>query len=72
MARIAYLTTDSLTRDAEAKARRRDDPKTFEGDMRMPHIWVVDVATKRADKVTTGAFSVAGTPAGWLRYPGCE
>lgn len=59
---IAYLTTDSLTREAEAKARRRDDPKAFEGDMRMSHIWVIDVASKKADKLTSGAFTVAGTP----------
>ena len=60
---LAFLTTDTLTRDAEAKARRRDDPKPFEGDMRMSHVWVVDIASKKAVKVTSGAFSVAGTPA---------
>src|SRR5262249_21773977 len=37
--RIAYTVNDSLTRDEEAKARRRDDPKVFEGDIRMSHIW---------------------------------
>ncbi len=60
---IAFLTTDTLTRDAEAKARRRDDPKAFEGDMRMSHVWVIDVASKKATKVTSGDFTVAGTPA---------
>ncbi|MBC7895527.1 MAG: S9 family peptidase [Cytophagaceae bacterium] len=59
---IVYLTTDSLSRDAEARARRRDDPKVYEGDMRMSHAWVVDVASKKASKVTSGAFTVAGTP----------
>ncbi|HEY4659372.1 MAG TPA: S9 family peptidase, partial [Gemmatimonadaceae bacterium] len=60
---IVYLTTDSLTRDGEARARRRDDPKTFEGDMRMSHAWVIDVATKAATKITSGDFTIAGTPA---------
>lgn len=60
---IVYLTTDSLTRDAEARTRRRDDPKVYEGDMRMSHAWVIDVGTKKATKVTTGDFTVAGTPA---------
>ncbi len=60
---IAYLTTDSLTREAEARTRRRDDPKTFEGDQRMSHAWVINVASKQASKITSGAFSVAGTPA---------
>lgn len=60
---IAYLTTDSLTREAEARTRRRDDPKTFEGDQRMSHAWVINVASKQASKITSGAFTVAGTPA---------
>jgi dipeptidyl aminopeptidase/acylaminoacyl peptidase len=59
---IAYLTTDSLTRADEAKARRRDDPKTYEGDMRMSHLWVIEVATKSAAKLTSGAFTVMGAP----------
>ncbi|MEI6739476.1 MAG: S9 family peptidase [Gemmatimonadaceae bacterium] len=61
-ARIAYLTTDSLTRDAEAKARRRDDAKVYEGDLRLSQLWVIDVATKQATKVTSGAFTVRGAP----------
>ncbi len=61
-ARIAYLTTDSLTRDAEAKARRRDDAKVYEGDLRLSQLWVIDVATKQATKITSGAFTVRGAP----------
>jgi len=60
--RVAYLTTDSLTRDAEAKLRRRDDPKVYEGDLRLSHIWLIDVATKQATKVTSGAYTVRGAP----------
>lgn len=59
---IAYLTTDSLSREAEAKSRRRDDPSTYEGDMRMSHLWVIDVATKSPAKLTSGAFTVMGAP----------
>ena len=61
---IAYLTTDSLSREAEAKARRRDDPKTYEGDMRMSHLWVIDVASKAPVKLTSGDFQVMGA-ASW-------
>ncbi|MGQ0650622.1 MAG: prolyl oligopeptidase family serine peptidase, partial [Gemmatimonadaceae bacterium] len=60
---IVYLTTDSLTREADAKVRRRDDPKQFEGDMRMSHAWVIEVASKQASKITSGEFTVVGTPA---------
>ncbi|MEO7963718.1 MAG: hypothetical protein ABIT38_07400, partial [Gemmatimonadaceae bacterium] len=60
---IGYITTDSLSRDAEARVKRHDDPKPFEGDMRMSHIWIADVATKVATKITSGAFNVRGAPA---------
>jgi Tol biopolymer transport system component len=60
--RIAYLTTDSLSREAEARTRRRDDAKPFEGDLRLAHVWVIDVATRTAAKVTSGAFTVRGAP----------
>lgn len=61
--RIVYLTTDTLSREGEAKAKRRDDPKQFEGDMRLSHAWVIDVASKQATKVTSGNFTVRGAPA---------
>ncbi len=60
--RIAFLTPDTLSRDAEAKLRRRDDPKVYEGDMRLNHLWVVDIETKTATKVTNGGYTVRGAP----------
>lgn len=60
--RIALLTTDTLTREQEAKLRRRDDPKVYEGDFRLTHIWVVDAATGAASKVTSGNFTVSALP----------
>jgi len=60
--RIAYLTTDTLSRDAEARTRRRDDPRTFEGDFRLSHVWVIDLVTRKATKVTSGDFTVRGAP----------
>ncbi len=59
---IAFLTTDTLTREQEAKRRRRDDPQVYEGDFRLSHIWVVDVANGKTTKVTSGAFTVSGAP----------
>jgi dipeptidyl aminopeptidase/acylaminoacyl peptidase len=61
--RIAYVTLDSLSREQEARVRRRDDPKVYERDFRLAHVWVVDVESKRATKVTSGAFTVGGAPA---------
>lgn len=59
---IAFLTTDTLTREQEAKRRRRDDPQVYEGDFRLSHLWVVDVANGKTTKVTSGAFTVGGAP----------
>jgi dipeptidyl aminopeptidase/acylaminoacyl peptidase len=60
--KIAILTTDTLTREQEAKARRRDDPRVFEGDFRLTHIWVVDATTGAASKLTSGNFTVSAAP----------
>ncbi len=60
--RIAFLTTDTLTRDAEAKTRRRDDAKVYEGEFRLSHIWVTDLDSKKAVKVTSGTYTVRGAP----------
>lgn len=60
--RIAYLTPDTVSREEEAKLRRRDDAKVYEEDFRLNHLWVIDVRTKEARKVTSGAFTVRGAP----------
>ena len=61
---IAYVSTDSLPKDEEARRARRDDPQTFEGDMRFSHIWVLDVATHKArELVHSTSFTVSGAPA---------
>ena len=60
---IAFLTTDSLSRDDEARRRRRDDPQVYEGDERLAHLWVIDLATKTArELVHSTAMTVRGTP----------
>ena len=58
--RIAFIATDTLTREAEAKVRRKDDPKVFEGDLRLNHLWVIDLEGKRATKLTSGGYTVRG------------
>jgi dipeptidyl aminopeptidase/acylaminoacyl peptidase len=60
--KIALLVLDSLATADEWRRRRRDDPRVYEGDQRMTHIWVFDVATKQSNKITEGAFTVRGAP----------
>ena len=58
---IAFTMTDPRE-DAEATAvRARDDEKVFEDEYRRIHLWVVDVATRTATRVTSGeAFTITG------------
>ena len=61
---IAYLTTDTLSRDEEARRRRHDDPQVYEGDERLVHLWVMEIAGKKAHEVVhANALTVRGTPA---------
>ena len=60
--RIAFLAVDTIPKSDEAKRKRRDDPLVYEGNLRLSHVWVVDVATKKADELVHGDFTVKGTP----------
>jgi dipeptidyl aminopeptidase/acylaminoacyl peptidase len=59
--RIAYVAREPETADAEARNKRGDDRRVYEGDFRMSHVWVVDVASQTAKRVTEGsAFAIRG------------
>jgi len=61
--RIAFVATDPRSTDEEAAIRKRDDERVFEGDFRYAHIWVVDINTKAATRITEGKdYTVAGAP----------
>jgi dipeptidyl aminopeptidase/acylaminoacyl peptidase len=61
--RIAYVTTEARPADREAAIRRRDDARVFEGDFRAQHIWVVELDSKVAARVTEGTtWTVTGAP----------
>ena len=61
--RIAFLAVDSLAKDEDAKRKRKDDPQVFEGGLRLSHVWVIDVDTKKATEIVHGDFTVKGAPA---------
>lgn len=62
-ARIAFVATDPRGADEEAAIKKRDDERVFEGDFRYAHVWVVDVNTKAATRITEGTtYTVAGAP----------
>ncbi len=60
---IAFTAREALSKEDEDKRKRRDDPRVFEGDFRMTHLWTVDVASKEEKRLTEGtAFAIGGTP----------
>jgi dipeptidyl aminopeptidase/acylaminoacyl peptidase len=60
--RIAFLAVDTLPKEDEAKRRRKDDPQVYEGGLRLSHVWVIDVDTKKATELVHGDFTVKGAP----------
>jgi dipeptidyl aminopeptidase/acylaminoacyl peptidase len=60
--KIAFLAVDTLPKADEAKVARRDDPQVFEGNFRLSHAWVIDVASKRATEIVHGNMTVSGSP----------
>lgn len=59
--RIAYVTLDPRTSDQEAAAKRRDDERVFEGDVRHAHLWSVDLLSRATARVTEGTdFTIVG------------
>ncbi|HVT38037.1 MAG TPA: S9 family peptidase [Gemmatimonadaceae bacterium] len=60
---IAFLSTDSLSREEESRRKRHDDPQVFEGDERLTHLWVIELATKKAREIAHSAmYTVRGAP----------
>ena len=60
--RIAFLAVDTIPKGDEAKKKRRDDPLVYEGNLRLSHVWVVDVAAKKSSEIVHGEFTVKGAP----------
>jgi len=55
---IAYVTTDPKSRAMKEREKRDGELLMVGEDQRMNHLWVIDVESKQARRVTTGPFSV--------------
>jgi dipeptidyl aminopeptidase/acylaminoacyl peptidase len=60
--RIAFLAVDTLPREEVGKPKRKDDAQVYEGGLRLSHLWVIDVATRRATEIAHGNYTVRGSP----------
>jgi dipeptidyl aminopeptidase/acylaminoacyl peptidase len=72
--RIAYVVRDTPQDKAERDKRRRDrfDAIVVDSDFIYSHLWTIDVATKKKQRVTEGTFSASDpqwSPDGkWIAY----
>lgn len=58
---VAFTAADAQFADEKTAVERRDDERQFERPAPNVHLWVVDVATKTASRVTSGdAFTIQG------------
>ncbi|MEZ5291292.1 MAG: S9 family peptidase [Vicinamibacterales bacterium] len=51
---VAFTVADAETADEKAAVERRDDERQFERPSRPVHLWIVDLDTKGAARVTSG------------------
>lgn len=59
--RIAYVSRDPRSDDIEARTKRGDDRQVFEDEFRMSHLWIADVASHEATRITEGqALTIRG------------
>ena len=59
---VAFVVADTAPRVEEARRRRRDDAEVYESGFRLSHVWVIDVATRRAREVAHGDYTVRMAP----------
>jgi Tol biopolymer transport system component len=58
---VAFTAADAAPADEKSAVEKRDDERTYERPAPNTHLWVVDVATKAATRVTSGdAFTIGG------------
>lgn len=59
--KVAFTTMDPVPADEKAAIERRDDERQYERAARPVHLWVVDLASKTASRVTSGTdFTIQG------------
>ena len=57
--RIAYVAQMELTPDEEKKVKDKDDAVVVDQNYRFNRIWTIDVSTKKATQLVSGAFQVS-------------
>ncbi len=55
---IAYTVTDPKSDEWKERDKKYGDFEVVDADHRMTHLWVIDLANKKARRLTEGAFTV--------------
>ena len=59
--KVAFTTMDPVPADEKAATERRDDEREYERPTRPVHLWVVDLDSKTATRITRGTdFTIQG------------
>lgn len=60
---IAYVSQEARSSEDEARQKKRDDARIYEGDFRQAQLWSIAVDSHAASKLIDGqSFTVAGAP----------
>ena len=55
---IAYLARDPETKEEKEKKKKKEDAIVVDERFKMNHIWIIDLETKKARRLTEGNFNV--------------
>lgn len=62
-AQVAFVTQDARSSDEDARLKKRDDARVYEGEFRYAHLWTIVVDSRAATRRTDGRdFIVSGAP----------
>jgi dipeptidyl aminopeptidase/acylaminoacyl peptidase len=62
---VAFTTADAVPADEKSAVERRDDEREYERPAANVHLWVADVASKAATRVTSGTDLTVQGPLSW-------
>lgn len=56
---LLLSAADQPTKDEEARRKQKDDAIVVDHDLRMTHVWIYDIASKKETRLTDGDFTVS-------------
>ncbi len=57
--KLLFTARDALTKEEKEKEKRKDDAELVDQEFRLSHLWIFDIAEKKAQRLTEGDFTVS-------------